>query len=199
MLFWATVTVPEPRQPRRPHDCTEEADGALHTQQSVQVTKGVSWRTARMKHPVGTTAGSRTSRGPAVDTLSATCMSLVELQSSRFRSSCCSAHRVASSLQASRIVLQPGECRRCGATCLSLFILCGVSSLDHENCCKIPVSVMATTVTCRNASTSSCLCPPRFCLIWLIQKIALHITVRVCKYRIPTKMHECSAFGTWQM
>ena len=57
VVFWAMVTVPEPRQPRGPHDCTEEIDGALHTQQSVQVTKCVSWRTARMKHPVGTTAG----------------------------------------------------------------------------------------------------------------------------------------------
>ena len=39
VVFWAMVTVPEPRQPRRPHDCIEEARGSLHTQLSLYVTK----------------------------------------------------------------------------------------------------------------------------------------------------------------
>ena len=61
-----------------------------------------------------------------------------------------------------------------------------------RNWCKIPVSVMATTVTCRNASKSSCLTPPMILSDTASPKIVVHITVRVCKYRISTETHECS-------
>ena len=61
----------------------------------------------------------KSARDPAMDTITATCMSLLGQYGSRFRSSCCSAHRIASSLQTSSVVLPPGWCRRRGVICVA--------------------------------------------------------------------------------
>ena len=124
-MFWAMVTVPEPRQPRRPHDCTEKGEGSLHTQLSLYVTKCALrayrahvFQQTLLKELLAMEKVMKSARvQPWTHCWPPACLSWN--CSSRFQSSFCLAHRLASSLQASRIVLKPGECRRCGATCLS--------------------------------------------------------------------------------
>ena len=119
--------MPETRQPQRPYDCTEE-EGVRFADPNEcvrdKVCSASAPRACVPAHLVETTTGSgqkvmKSARDPAVDARSATCMSLLGQHGSRFRSSCCSAHHVASSLRTSRIFHQLGGCRRRGVICVA--------------------------------------------------------------------------------
>ena len=117
---------------------------------------------------------TKSARGPAVDTLSATCMSLVEMGSSRVRSSFCLAHCLASSLQTSSFFLLKSGCRRCGATYIS-------------SCC----------VVCHLFDKH--VAGPRICAKFQSQWWQLSNdgeNVRVCKHGMPTKKHEFTTMKT---
>ena len=125
VVFWTTVTiplrtkVPEPRQPRRQDDCTEEAHGALHTHRVCSPmraahvfphtlmtqlrcwTKSCSRRVVRRGHTIGPL---RVSLGTAELKISGLMLFNTPRRIVTASVTCCSSY---------------GECRRCGATCLS--------------------------------------------------------------------------------
>ena len=96
----------------------------------------------------------KSARGPAVDTLSASCMSLpgtAELKISGL---------MFFSTKRDIVTASVTYCSSYGWvptlwSSTSPFILCGMLSLGHGIVVKIQSARMATIVTCRNASTSS--------------------------------------------
>ena len=132
VVFRATDTVPEPRQPR---PRTEE-DGVRFADPTECVRDKVCWasvlRAGIAAHHVETTTVDKvmkSSRGPAVDTRSATCMSPAEFRISKHMLFSTPRRRFAANFKC--YVLQPGGCRRCGATFVPpSCVMCYTSSMQ---------------------------------------------------------------------